>query len=139
MYDAIAKGFDRATGEVLAWLNADDLYEPGVLLRVGRYFAEHPDQAVLYFTDTVWKQGWRVSNRFQRYVGLPELLLGHILYQDSVFFRRARVRGRGGTGARRAAPGRRLSLVAQAGGAISVHVAPGTRELFPHPTHPAFR
>jgi glycosyltransferase involved in cell wall biosynthesis len=29
--DAIAKGFSRAGGEVLAWLNADDLYLPGAI------------------------------------------------------------------------------------------------------------
>ena len=89
MYDGIAKGFDQSTGEILAWLNSDDLYEPGVLRRAGRYFAEHPDRFVIYFDDTVWKQGWRVPNRLQKYVGLPELLRGHILYQDSVFFRRS--------------------------------------------------
>ena len=31
MYDALAKGFARATGTVLAYLNADDLFEPGAL------------------------------------------------------------------------------------------------------------
>jgi glycosyltransferase involved in cell wall biosynthesis len=29
--DAIAKGFERATGSLLAWLNSDDLYLPGTL------------------------------------------------------------------------------------------------------------
>jgi GT2 family glycosyltransferase len=31
-----------ATGEVIGFLNSDDLYEPGALLRVGRFFASHP-------------------------------------------------------------------------------------------------
>lgn len=44
---AINKGFRRATGAVLAFLNSDDLYEPGALLAVGRYFAAHPGSSWL--------------------------------------------------------------------------------------------
>ncbi|MEQ1945799.1 MAG: glycosyltransferase family 2 protein [Bryobacteraceae bacterium] len=39
---AILKGFARATGEILCWLNSDDVFLPGALLEAGRYFAEHP-------------------------------------------------------------------------------------------------
>ena len=96
MYDGIAKGFDLASGDILAWLNSDDMYEPGVLLRVGRYFARHPRWSVLYFNGTVWKEGWRVQNQTQKPVGLPELLHGHVLYQDNVFFRRSAYEAVGG-------------------------------------------
>jgi GT2 family glycosyltransferase len=37
--DALVKGFDRATGEILGWLNADDVLEPGALKRVVAAFA----------------------------------------------------------------------------------------------------
>lgn len=40
---AINKGFERATGDVITWLNSDDLYCDGTLAKVGAYFAEHPD------------------------------------------------------------------------------------------------
>jgi glycosyltransferase involved in cell wall biosynthesis len=39
---AINKGMRMASGDVLAYLNSDDCYEPGALLRVGQFFAEHP-------------------------------------------------------------------------------------------------
>lgn len=38
--DAIGKGFMKATGEILAWLNSDDYYLPGTLHRVAREFKQ---------------------------------------------------------------------------------------------------
>jgi glycosyltransferase involved in cell wall biosynthesis len=38
---AIAEGFGRATGEILAWLNSDDRYRPGALARVAGFFTDH--------------------------------------------------------------------------------------------------
>src|ERR1035437_1184692 len=40
--DAIAKGFARSGGEVLCWLNSDDILLPGALRAVGEYFRDHP-------------------------------------------------------------------------------------------------
>lgn len=39
---AINKGLRIVTGEVVAYLNSDDLYQPGALLRVGEFFVRHP-------------------------------------------------------------------------------------------------
>ncbi len=39
---AIASGFSKSNGEILAWLNADDLYLPGTLERVALFFAKRP-------------------------------------------------------------------------------------------------
>ena len=38
--DAINKGLRMASGEVLAYLNSDDIYLPGALSRVGEYYAQ---------------------------------------------------------------------------------------------------
>ena len=49
--DAIVKGFNKLPGgpeDIMAWLNADDLYCPGVLAKVLDYFARHPDVDVIY-------------------------------------------------------------------------------------------
>ena len=46
--DAINKGFARASGEVMAWLNGDDLLAPGSLARIAACFARHPETDVVY-------------------------------------------------------------------------------------------
>lgn len=89
MYDAIGKGFAAATGEVLGYLNSDDLYEPGGLLRVGEYFRHHPRAKVVYHEDTVTIDGWRFPNGAQPRVDVYKLLDKHILFQDGVFFRKS--------------------------------------------------
>lgn len=40
---AINKGFERATGEILGWLNSDDWYHPGALKAVAEAFAANPE------------------------------------------------------------------------------------------------
>lgn len=43
---AINKGLARAGGEIIGWLNADDVYHPGTLARVREAFDGHPDRAL---------------------------------------------------------------------------------------------
>jgi len=46
--DAINKGFRRARGEILAWLNSDDTYLPGAVRQVVEYFQKHPEVGMVY-------------------------------------------------------------------------------------------
>lgn len=45
---AINKGFARSSGEIMAWINSDDLAAPGSLFRVADWFATHPETDVVY-------------------------------------------------------------------------------------------
>jgi glycosyltransferase involved in cell wall biosynthesis len=45
---ALNKGFQRATGEVVAWLNSDDMYCPGALEAAGNAFASDPTLDMVY-------------------------------------------------------------------------------------------
>src|SRR5215213_9072825 len=46
--DAIDKGIRLTHGEILAWLNADDLYLPGAVARAVAAFAEDANRALVY-------------------------------------------------------------------------------------------
>jgi glycosyltransferase involved in cell wall biosynthesis len=45
--DAIARGFARATGDYIAWINSDDVYLPGALHEVREALAAHPEWDVV--------------------------------------------------------------------------------------------
>lgn len=51
--DALIRGLGRASGDVLGWLNANDLLEPGALALVAQAFAEHPDAVAVAGTARV--------------------------------------------------------------------------------------
>jgi glycosyltransferase involved in cell wall biosynthesis len=46
--DAINRGFARARGDVLAWINSDDTYEPGAVAAAVKYLQEHPQVGMVY-------------------------------------------------------------------------------------------
>jgi glycosyltransferase involved in cell wall biosynthesis len=55
-YHAMDKGTRMASGEVVAILNSDDCYRPGVLTQVAKAFEEHPEWDAL-FGDMVYVDG----------------------------------------------------------------------------------
>jgi glycosyltransferase involved in cell wall biosynthesis len=46
--DAINRGFRDTTGDIMAWINSDDLLLPGSLASVARFFVDRPNVDVLY-------------------------------------------------------------------------------------------
>lgn len=46
--DAINKGFRMAKGEIVAWLNSDDVYEPGCISRIVSEFQKDSELGLLY-------------------------------------------------------------------------------------------
>lgn len=87
--DALRKGFEWATGDILGWLNSDDCLEPGALEFIGCFFAENPDIDLIIANDVVEINGWSYPNIPRNHVSIKHLLAGQILYQDAIFFRRS--------------------------------------------------
>jgi glycosyltransferase involved in cell wall biosynthesis len=80
---AINRGFDRATGDILAWLNSDDLYCPGALWAVSAAFRQRPVPQLVY------GEGWYVDERGERiqpsrYVR-PSFTHTYIVNRDPIF------------------------------------------------------
>ena len=46
--DAINKGWQMATGDILAWINSDDAYTPGAVNAAVKKFVEHPNVGMVY-------------------------------------------------------------------------------------------
>ncbi len=67
-YDAINRGFHRSQGEILSWLNADDLLKPGALRSVEKIFEEHPTiQWIVGGFEMIDRQGKPVRKIHQAY------------------------------------------------------------------------
>jgi glycosyltransferase involved in cell wall biosynthesis len=87
--DAINKGFARARGEILAWLNSDDLYHPAAVREAVEFLERHPEIGMVYGDVDYLDEGGVVVGRFPaRQTSLPRLRRGYVhIPQQAAFFR----------------------------------------------------
>ena len=88
--DAVNKGWRMARGDILGWLNSDDIYLPGAVSTAVAALQAHPDVAAVY------GEGYHIDKEgivLGRYPTEPfnRNRLGEICYicQPTVFFRRS--------------------------------------------------
>jgi glycosyltransferase involved in cell wall biosynthesis len=62
--DAINKGFSKANGEILAWLNSDDTYQPYAVAETVAYLQANPDVGMVYGDANFIDSRGRVIGRF---------------------------------------------------------------------------
>jgi glycosyltransferase involved in cell wall biosynthesis len=60
--DAINKGLHMASGDVLSYLNSDDLYLPGGIVAVAKFLRGHPEEKLVYGE-------WKVIDEHGRDIG----------------------------------------------------------------------
>jgi len=87
--DAINKGFARATGEIFAWLNSDDTYEPGAISTAVKYLQENPHVGMVYADCNYINEAGQVTGKFPAaQTDLAGLRRGYVhIPQQTMFFR----------------------------------------------------
>ena len=91
--DAINKGYEKANGHILYWLNGDDIILPNTLVKVREYYAAHPDCDVLVGDAYMTEIDFKPINHFKFSKAKLEFdylmdYASHHLIQPSVFFTR---------------------------------------------------
>jgi len=94
--DGINKGLKMATGDIVAFLNADDLYTKGALEKVVTYFKENPDCMWLTgYCKIIDENGKQIKkyiteykNRKLRKFTFEQLLIEDCISQPATFWRR---------------------------------------------------
>ena len=87
--DAINKGFALASGEILAWLNSDDTYNPEAISEAAEFLNSHPEVGMVYgnahYIDAEDRTIGRYPARQTSYKGLRRGV--NTVCQQSMFFR----------------------------------------------------
>jgi glycosyltransferase involved in cell wall biosynthesis len=87
--EAINKGFQRAGGEIIGWLNSDDIYQPGIFQEVVDVFGSVPSLALVYGdVKAIDETGGLINHIRYGEWSLGDLMEFNIIGQPAVFFRR---------------------------------------------------
>jgi len=87
--DALNKGFGWARGEILAWLNSDDTYQPGVVSEAVDFLTQNPDVGLVYGDANLIDEQGEVLGKFPAaQTDYERLRRGYVhIPQQSAFFR----------------------------------------------------
>ena len=87
--DGINKGFAKATGEIIGWLNSDDLYYPGAIKAAVEAFQQRPDASFVFSdVESIDEHGNAFNLMHYGDWKLADLMTFKIIGQPGVFMRR---------------------------------------------------
>ncbi|MFP3854639.1 MAG: glycosyltransferase family 2 protein [Anaerolineales bacterium] len=87
--DAINKGFKRATGEIVAWLNSDDVYTMGAIQQAVEALESNPEAGMVYGDGLMVDEDLRLLDpHTYPPLSVVDLLSFEVLLQPAVFMRR---------------------------------------------------
>lgn len=92
MYNALNKGFNKATGEIMAWINSDDLYHNGALRCVGEIFNDLIDVHWIIGRSSLFNSdGLCVKMNDSQNWSQTRIITGNYkwIQQENVFWRRS--------------------------------------------------
>ena len=96
MYDAVNRGYRRAEGDILAYLNCDEQYLPGALRIVDEFFAQHPQiEVMLAGTIVVDANGGYMCHRHALMPNPRNVWFRFSILTSSLFIRRRVIHERG--------------------------------------------
>ncbi len=88
--NAINVGFSRSSGEIMGWLNSDDLLMPGALNYIAHYFYKHPKVDVVYGQRILIDEYDREIGRWILPSHDPDVLKwADFIPQETIFWRRS--------------------------------------------------
>jgi glycosyltransferase involved in cell wall biosynthesis len=86
--EAINKGWRRSTGELIAYINSDDLYNPGTFSRVAQFFSQNPTIGIVYGAYLLINGQGSIRYSIEAPdFDLAQLLLSDFIGQPTVFLR----------------------------------------------------
>lgn len=88
--DAIQRAFSKVRGEIIGWLNSDDLFAPGALSNAQRAFNDHPDWIMCYgHGEHIDESGRRINDYPTKppSIGVDGFNAGCFICQPTVFFK----------------------------------------------------
>ncbi len=88
--DALNKGFEHSHGEIMAWMNSDDTYQPGAVSEAVAYLRAHPEVQFVYGDANLMDIDGHILGPFPaRQTDYRRMLRGFVhIPQQSTFWRR---------------------------------------------------
>ena len=86
---AINKGFAKATGDIIGWINSDDYYLPGYLTKVAHAFVTNKNLDFVYANSiTLDERDGKFYLEYGKYLKDSFLIFGSVIFSHTAFWKK---------------------------------------------------